>query len=89
MVIVRKQVRSKVREGRPEKLVLKPKGPYRVLEAAGKGSYWIQKIPVLQGINRRKGKRQKEAAMRMEWIPSSMVIHKRIDTTDARLSKMK
>jgi hypothetical protein len=89
LVIVRKQVRSKASEGRPEKLVLKPKGPYRVLEKAGEGSYWVQKIPVLQGINRRKGKRQKEAAMRMEKIPSSLVIHKRIDTMDTRFAKMK
>jgi hypothetical protein len=89
LVIIRKQVRSKASEGRPEKLVLKPKGPYRVLEKAGTGSYWVQKIPVLQGMNRRKGKRQKEAAMRMEKIPSSVVIHKRIDTTDTRFANMK
>jgi hypothetical protein len=45
--------------------------------------------PVLQEINRRKGKRQREAAMRMEKIPLSVVIHKRIDTMDTRFAKMK
>jgi hypothetical protein len=88
LVIVRKQVQSKASEGRPEKLVLKAKGPYQVLESAGPGSYWLQKLPVLQGLNRRKGKKVKEAAMRMERIPSTVVIHKRLDSLDTRFAKM-
>jgi hypothetical protein len=88
LVIVRKQVQSNASEGRPEKLVLKAKGPYQVLEPAGPGSYWIQKLPVLQGANRRRGKKVKEAAMRMERIPSTVVIHKRLDSLDTRFAKM-
>jgi hypothetical protein len=39
LVLVRKQVKSSTLKGRPEKLTLKAKGPYRVLEKAGKSSY--------------------------------------------------
>jgi hypothetical protein len=34
------------------------------------------------------GKRMKELAMRMEWLPSSMVVHKRVATLDTRLAEM-
>jgi hypothetical protein len=88
LVIVRKQRKSNARDGQPEKLALKAKGPYRVLEEAGQGSYWVQKLPVLQGINRRKGKRRREAAFRLERIPSSVVIHKRLDSADTRFAQL-
>ena len=35
LVLVRKQVTSKAAEGKPAKLTLKARGPYRILEAAG------------------------------------------------------
>jgi hypothetical protein len=88
LVIVRNQVQSKASEGRPEKVVLKAKGPYQVLEPARPGSYWIQKLPVLQGANQRRGKKVKEADMCMERIPSTVVIHKRLDSLDTRFAKM-
>jgi hypothetical protein len=53
LVLVRKQVKSSALKGRPEKLTLKAKGPYRVLEKAGKSSYWVQKLPALQGTTRK------------------------------------
>jgi hypothetical protein len=89
LVLVRKQVKSSALEGRPEKLTLKAKGPYRVLEKAGKSSYWVQKLPALQGIKRKQGKRHKEAAFRMTKIPSTVIIHKRLDSADTRLMRMK
>jgi hypothetical protein len=55
-----------------------------VLEKAGEESYWIQCIPVLQELNRRPGVKQKQAAWRLERIPSSVVVHKRMDTCDTR-----
>jgi hypothetical protein len=55
-----------------------------VLEKAGEESYWIQRIPVLQELNRRPGVKQKQAAWRLERIPSSVVVHKRMDTCDTR-----
>ena len=39
---------------------------------------------MLQELNRRLGKKQKQAAWRLERIPSSVVVHKRIDSTDTR-----
>jgi hypothetical protein len=55
-----------------------------VLEKAGDESYWIQRIPVLQELKRRPGVRQKQAAWRLERVPSSVVLHKRLDSTDTR-----
>ena len=88
LVLVRKQVNSNATEGKPAKLTLKARGPYRILEEAGKNSYYIQKLPAIQSLNRSPGKRMKELAMRMEKLPSSLVIHKRVDTLDTRLAEM-
>jgi hypothetical protein len=88
IVIVRKQVNSNAAEGRPAKLTLRARGPYRILEAAGDNAYWIQKLPALQNISTRIGYRHKELAMRMEKLPSTIVIHKRVDTLDSRLAQM-
>jgi hypothetical protein len=88
IVIVRKQVNSKAAEGRPAKLTLRARGPYRILEAAGENAYWIQKLPAIQAVTTKLGKRQKELAMRMEKLPSTIVIHKRVDTLDSRLAQM-
>ena len=55
-----------------------------MLEKAGDDSYWIQRVPILQELNRRVGKKQKQAAWRLERIPSSVVVHKRLDSTDYR-----
>jgi hypothetical protein len=89
LVLVRKQVKSSALKGRPEKLTLKAKGPYRVLEKAGKSSYWVQKLPALQGTTRKRGKKHKEAAFGMTKIPSTVVIHKIMDSMDTRLMRMK
>ena len=88
IVIVRKQVNSKAAEGRPAKLTLRARGPYRILEAAGENAYWIQKLQAIQAVTTKLGKRQKELAMRMEKLPSTIVIHKRVDTLDSRLAQM-
>jgi hypothetical protein len=88
LVLVRKQRKSNARDGQPEKLALKAKGPYRVIEQADTGSYWVQKLPALQGIDKRKGTRRKEAAFRLERIPSSVVIHKRLDSADTRFAQL-
>jgi hypothetical protein len=88
IVIVRKQVNSKAAEGKPAKLTLRAKGPYRVLEEAGENLYYVQRIPAIQSLTKRTGKRRKELAMRMEKLPSSLVIHKRVDTMDTRLTQL-
>jgi hypothetical protein len=84
IVVVRRQVTSDASAGRPAKLRMRARGPYRVLEKAGEDSYWIQRIPALQELNRKPGVRQKQAAWRLERIPSGVVIHKRIDSADTR-----
>jgi hypothetical protein len=80
LVLVRKQVNSNATEGKPAKLTLKARGPYRILEEAGKNSHYIQKLPAIQSLTKRPGKRMKELGMRMEKLPPSLVIHKRVDT---------
>jgi hypothetical protein len=56
-----------------------------VLEKLGEDSYMVQHIPILQSLNRRPGKPQKQPAWRLECIPSSVVVHKRVDSSDTRL----
>jgi hypothetical protein len=82
IVVVRRQIKSDASTGRPAKLRIKARGPYQVLEKAGDESYWIQRIPVLQELNPRRGVKQKQAAWTLERIPSSVVVHKRMDTCD-------
>jgi hypothetical protein len=53
LVLVGKQRKSNEHDGQPEKLALKAKGPYRVIEQANTGSYWVRKLSALQGIDRR------------------------------------
>jgi hypothetical protein len=75
-------------KGDQAKLTLKARGPYRVLEEAGENFYFIQKLPAVQSLTKRPGKRMKELVMRMERLPSSMVVHKRVATLDTRLAEM-
>jgi hypothetical protein len=56
-----------------------------VLEKLGEDSYMVQRIPILQSLNRRPGRPQKQPAWRLERIPSSVVVHKRVDSSDTRL----
>ena len=84
LVVVRRQVQSEAAQGKPAKLMMRAKGPYRVLEQAGKGSYWIQRIPSLQTMTTRPGVRQKQASWRLERLPSTIVIHKRLNSSDTR-----
>eukprot|EP00957_Ditylum_brightwellii_P030643 2322099-Ditylum_brightwellii.AAC.1 len=52
LVLVRKQVQSNATEGVSAKLLLRAKGPYRVLRPAGDSSYWLQKLPFCRGLGR-------------------------------------
>jgi hypothetical protein len=87
LVLVRRQIKSVQDEGIVGKLKFKAKGPFRVIGAADENSYLIQKIPATEGDGV-PGKVRKEAAMRLERIPSRLVLHKRIDGTDVRLASM-
>jgi hypothetical protein len=87
LVIIRKQVTSHAMLGRPEKLVLKAKGPYRVIDRVSEGRYRVQRLPAIQRLSGRKGKLLTESAIRMEKLPSTMVIiHKRMDMMDMSLA---
>ena len=87
LVIIRKQVNSDSQRGIPAKQTMKWKGIYKVIEPAGDKSYRVQRIPTLQGMNS-PGRIQKYAASVMEKIPSSLVVHKNLDTTDNRLASL-
>ena len=87
LVIIRKQVTSDAQRGIPAKQTLRWKGIYRVIEAVGDKSYNVQRIPTIQGMQTA-GRIQKYAAAVMEKIPSSLVIHKNLDTTDTRLASL-
>ena len=82
-------MQSKAIKGIPAKLVLKTKGPYRVIDKASEDSYRLQKIPGTSTMLRRQGSVPiKESAFRMTKIPSTVVIHKLVDTPDTRLANM-
>jgi hypothetical protein len=87
VVIVSKQVQSKAKQGISAKLVMKAKGPYRVVGKAGANSYRLQKLPFCRGLGR-PGTIIKENVKRMEKIPTTLVIHKRTDGVDSRLATM-
>jgi hypothetical protein len=87
LVIIRKQVQSDATIGRPAKQTFKWKGIYKVLQQEGEKSYLVQKQPTIQGRTR-PGRILKYAASVMERIPSSVIIHKHLDTTDTRLSAL-
>jgi hypothetical protein len=61
LVQVRKQVKSNAAEGKPAKLTLKARGLCRMLEGAGENLHWMQKIPAVQSLTRRPGKRNSNA----------------------------
>jgi hypothetical protein len=88
LVIVRKQVKSNADRGIAGKIVFKSRVPYRILEQANPGSYWIQKLTFLDGLGST-GRRVKESAARMERIPSTLVVHKRPDGADTRMASMR
>ena len=69
------------------KLVFKTKGTYMVLKKATPISYWLQILPIVEGLVR-PGRKMKESSARMEKIPSSMMPHKHVDGADTRFSTM-
>ena len=86
-MIVRKQVKSSRKYGLAQKLVLKTKGPYRVLEKATSSSYWLQRLPCRECIGS-PGRKVKESSARMENIPPNMVFHNHIYRADTIFSTM-
>ena len=90
LVIVQKQVKSKTINdvALPAKQqIAKYKGPYKVIEKIGTKSYQVQRIPTVQGT-RKPGKLLKFSASNMTKIPSTLVVHKKLDTQDTRLAAM-
>lgn len=85
IVMIRKEVQSSDAKG-PAKARIRARGPYRVLERASPGTYYVQKIPFTARTRRGRNKRLKESAARMERVPSTVVIHKTTDGMDTRLA---
>ena len=85
IVIVRKQFKSNTAEGTSAKLRFRPKGPYRVVEQLSPSSYLIRKLPFLEGLGR-PGVLLKENAARMTRLPSTVILHRNPDGTDAQFS---
>ena len=83
IVIVRKQVKSK--EGKPAKLTLRARGPYRGIRPEGENTYVIQKITWVPSLTKQPGKERKELAWRLTKISSTVVVHKRVNTADTKL----
>jgi len=87
LVVVRKQVQSNKEKGISAKLIFRAKGPYRVVGKATSCSYWLQRLPFLQGLGH-PGRLIKESAARMEKLPSTLILHKRVDGIDTRFAAM-
>lgn len=89
IVMVRKQIQSNAAEGRPAKLALAQRGPYRVIGTEGNGSYKLLKVPTTASMTKAQKKPVIERAFRMEKLPQTVVIHKRVNTADTRLVGLK
>ena len=50
IVVVRKQLKSIIKEGESHNFLLKTKGPHRVLEKSTPSSYWLQNLPFCEGL---------------------------------------
>jgi hypothetical protein len=67
--------------------IAKFKGPYKVIEKVSDNSYMVQKMPSIQGKGK-PGKPRKEASVNMTPIPSTLVLHKRLQEQDTRLAEL-
>jgi hypothetical protein len=88
LVVIRKQVHSKTADGISAKLMFRAKGPYRVVDQTPTGTYRLIKLPFLEGLGR-PGRLIKEAAFRLEKLPSTLVIHRCADGTDTRFASLR
>ena len=84
-MVLRNQVNSSRNYGVAQKLVLKTKGPYRVLEKVTPILYWLCSFPFCEGLGS-PGRKVKEPAASMEEMPSTVVIHKHVDGSDTIFS---
>jgi hypothetical protein len=87
LVIIRKRVKSNTSKGISAKLLFKTRGLYRVIDRITPSSYRLQKLPFLQGLGR-PGRLCKENGARMEKVPSTLIIHRKVDGADTRLSQL-
>jgi hypothetical protein len=87
LVIVLKQVKSDTSKGISAKLLLKTRGPYRVIDKITPSSYRLQKLPFIRGLGR-PGRFRKENVARMEKLPSSLILHRKADGADNRFSQL-
>ena len=85
---MRKQVKSDAAARVSAKLVFRSKGPYRVIERIEQShSYHLQKLPFLHGMGI-PGCLIKENAVRMEKLPSTLVLHNHASGDDFRFAAM-
>jgi hypothetical protein len=87
LVIVRKQVKSNTSKGISAKLLFKTRGPYRFIDRISPSSYRLQKLPFLQGMGR-PGRFCKENGARRENLPSTLILHRKVDGADTRFSQL-
>jgi hypothetical protein len=87
LVIVRKQVKSNASKGISAKLLFKTRGPYRVIDKITPSSYRLQKLPFLRGLGK-PGRVCKENGARMEKLPSTLILHRKVDGADTRFSQL-
>ena len=71
LVIVRRQVKSDKSRGVVAKLQIRATGPYKVIREGNPGSYWVRRIPFLEGEHTM-GVELKESVARMEFLPDML-----------------
>ena len=86
IVVVRRQVTSDAQKGKPGKLQMRAKGIYKVLERCSEDSddYWIQKVQTVATDVPRNYVRSKESASRLERLPATVVVNRRMYTSDQK-----
>jgi hypothetical protein len=69
------------------KLLSNTRGPYRVIDRITPSSYRLQKLRFLQGMGR-PGRLCKENGARMERLPSTLILHRKVDGAGTRFSQL-
>ena len=86
-MVVRKQVKSKIKYRISQKFVFKTKRTYRVLDKSTPNSYLLQHLNFCKGLGR-SGRKAKESLKILENIPPTVVLFKKVYREDTIFSTM-
>ena len=81
-------MQSVASRGIAAKIMFQAKGPYRVINEIRPVTYEIQKLPAIENPSKKPGAIMKESAARMDLLPPTIQITKRVDGPDLRYATL-